>query len=110
MNVDNEQVGQGRLPDRGAMNGNSIRKIINAVPILLIRFYQTFLSPLLGPSCRYQPTCSNYALEAFRQHNLLFASWLTIWRVLRCNPFSKGGYDPVPPAKMTTAGNSKDLH
>ncbi|NTU92438.1 MAG: membrane protein insertion efficiency factor YidD [Chlorobiaceae bacterium] len=92
------------------MNGNSIRRIFNSVPILLIRFYQLFLSPLLGPSCRYHPTCSNYALEAYARHNLLYASWLTIWRVLRCNPFSKGGYDPVPPVKNSHAGNSKDLY
>lgn len=92
------------------MNGNFIRRIFNTLPILLIRFYQTFLSPLLGPSCKYHPTCSNYALEAYRTHNLLYASWLTIWRVLRCNPFSKGGYDPVPPARNSTAGNSKVLY
>ncbi|WP_411267111.1 membrane protein insertion efficiency factor YidD [Chlorobaculum sp. MV4-Y] len=69
------------------------------MPIFLIKFYQTFISPLLGPSCKYHPTCSNYAIDAFRQHNLFYATWLTVWRVLRCNPFSKGGYDPVPPKK-----------
>ncbi len=92
------------------MNGDSIRRFFNAVPILLIRFYQAFLSPLLGPSCKYQPTCSNYALQAYGTHNIFYATWLTVWRVLRCNPFSRGGYDPVPPAKNSTAGNSKDLH
>ncbi|AOS84928.1 membrane protein insertion efficiency factor YidD [Chlorobaculum limnaeum] len=81
---------------------------MNIVPILLIRFYQSFISPLLGPSCKYHPTCSHYAIEAFRQHNFFYASWLTVWRVLRCNPFSKGGYDPVPPKTMTSAGNSKE--
>ncbi|ABL66725.1 membrane protein insertion efficiency factor YidD [Chlorobium phaeobacteroides] len=72
------------------------RKLFNAVPILLIRFYRVFLSPLMGPSCKYYPTCSAYALEAYQQYNIFYASWLTLWRVLRCNPFSKGGYDPVP--------------
>ncbi len=71
-------------------------RLFNQVPIMLIKFYQSFLSPLLGPSCRYFPTCSSYALEAFRQHNFFYASWLTAWRILRCNPFVKGGYDPVP--------------
>lgn len=87
---------------------NIFWRIINTVPILLIRFYQVFLSPLLGASCKYHPTCSGYALEAFRQHNLFYALWLTVWRVLRCNPFSKGGYDPVPPNKKRSVGNSKE--
>jgi len=110
MNDDQNNDGSLRRYDRSVMNGYSVRRLVNTVPILLIRFYQTFLSPLLGPSCKYHPTCSNYALEAYGTHNFLYASWLTIWRVLRCNPFSKGGFDPVPPAKKTTAGNSKDLH
>jgi len=87
------------------MSGNSVGRVFNIVPVLLIRFYQLFISPLLGPSCKYHPTCSHYALEAFRQHNFFYASWLTIWRVLRCNPFSKGGYDPVPSKKKSSAGN-----
>ncbi|NTV66675.1 MAG: membrane protein insertion efficiency factor YidD [Chlorobaculum sp.] len=88
--------------------GNGIGRLFNIVPILLIRFYQSFISPLLGPSCKYQPTCSSYALEAFRLHNFFYASLLTVWRVLRCNPFSKGGYDPVPPKKKRYEGNSNE--
>ena len=80
------------------MELNVFWKIINQVPIFLIKFYRSYISPLLGPSCRFSPTCSSYALEAFRTHNFFYAMWLTLWRVLRCNPFSKGGYDPVPPA------------
>jgi len=87
---------------------SAVGRVVNAVPILLIRFYQTFISPLLGPSCRFQPTCSRYAIEAYRQHNFFYASWLTVWRVLRCNPFSKGGYDPVPPGTGKYAANSND--
>jgi putative membrane protein insertion efficiency factor len=78
------------------MESMSLRRIVNLVPMALIRFYRAYLSPLLGPSCRYYPTCSQYALEAYDAHNFFYASWLTIWRILRCNPFSKGGYDPVP--------------
>ena len=78
------------------MELNAFWKIINQVPILLIKFYRLYISPLLGPSCRFYPTCSNYALEAFRTHNFFYALWLTVWRVIRCNPFSIGGYDPVP--------------
>ena len=75
-------------------------KFFNQVPIVLIKFYRAFLSPLLGPSCKYFPTCSSYALEAFQQHQFFYASWLTVWRILRCNPFSKGGFDPVPPVSV----------
>jgi len=89
-------------------NGRTPGQLLNFVPILLIKFYQTFISPLLGPSCKYHPTCSHYAIEAFRQHNFFYASWLTVWRVLRCNPFSKGGYDPVPPRAGSAADKSKE--
>lgn len=78
------------------MELNTVWKMINKGPILLIRFYRTYISPLLGPSCRFYPTCSSYALEAFSAHNFFYALWLSLWRVLRCNPLSKGGYDPVP--------------
>ena len=63
-----------------------------------VKFYRYFISPLLPPSCRFTPTCSQYALEALRVHGALKGSWLTIWRLLRCNPFNRHvGYDPVPP-------------
>ena len=75
-------------------------KFLNQVPIVLIKFYRAFLSPLFAPSCKYYPTCSGYALEAFQKHNLFYAFWLTLWRILRCNPFSKGGFDPVPPVSV----------
>lgn len=89
------------------MKRMSLRKIVNFVPVSLIRFYRTVISPLLGPSCRYFPTCSQYALDAYREHNFFYASWLTLWRVLRCNPFSKGGYDPVLPKSGTRRDNDK---
>jgi putative membrane protein insertion efficiency factor len=64
----------------------------------LIRAYQLLLSPLLGPSCRHYPCCSNYALEALEQHGLGKGLWLAGKRIARCHPFSPGGHDPVPPA------------
>ena len=71
------------------------------VCILLIRFYQKFLSPLKGsPCCRFYPTCSAYALEAFQNRGFFVGMGLTVWRILRCNPFCRGGYDPVPPKKI----------
>lgn len=66
------------------------------VLLALIRFYRRQISPYTKPSCRYIPTCSEYALEAIEKHGPLFGTWLAIRRILRCNPFSKGGYDPVP--------------
>ncbi len=62
----------------------------------LIRSYQWFLSPLLGPNCRFHPTCSSYALEAIEQHGALRGSWLGVRRICRCHPWNEGGYDPVP--------------
>ncbi len=63
---------------------------------ILIRFYQFFISPLLGANCRYIPTCSAYALEAVEKYGSLKGSALALKRVLRCHPFHAGGYDPVP--------------
>lgn len=62
----------------------------------LIRFYQVCISPLFPPSCRYTPTCSQYALEAIHKYGPVKGLYLAIKRILRCNPFCKGGYDPVP--------------
>ncbi len=64
--------------------------------ILLIRIYQVTLSPWLGKSCRYTPTCSNYGIEAIRKYGFFKGGWLTFKRVLSCNPWGGSGYDPVP--------------
>ncbi|UWP61162.1 membrane protein insertion efficiency factor YidD [Ruminococcus gauvreauii] len=64
--------------------------------IRMIKFYQKYLSPLKRTCCPYTPTCSNYGLEAIQKYGAFKGSILAIWRILRCNPFSKGGYDPVP--------------
>ena len=62
----------------------------------MIRFYQIYISPYKGTKCPYFPSCSGYGVEAIKKHGALIGSVLTAWRILRCNPFSKGGYDPVP--------------
>ena len=61
----------------------------------LIRGYQRFVSPLLPPSCRYVPTCSEYGYEAIAKYGILKGGWLAVWRILRCNPWGGSGYDPV---------------
>jgi putative membrane protein insertion efficiency factor len=69
----------------------------------LIRFYKKRISPLLPPSCIYTPTCSEYTYEAIEIHGVLRGSWMGFRRILRCNPFAKGGYDPVPVKKEKKA-------
>ena len=69
----------------------------------LIRVYQKFLSPLKKhPTCRYIPTCSEYAVQAIERYGALKGGRMAAWRIMRCNPFSKGGYDPVPEDPNTT--------
>ncbi|MCU6224769.1 membrane protein insertion efficiency factor YidD [Morganella morganii] len=65
--------------------------------ILLIRGYQLVISPLLGPRCRFTPTCSQYGIEALRRFGMIKGGWLTVKRVLKCHPLHEGGDDPVPP-------------
>jgi len=70
--------------------------VLARVLIALIRAYQRWLSPLKPPSCRYRPTCSQYALEAVMRYGAVRGLWLAARRVARCHPLARGGYDPVP--------------
>ena len=70
--------------------------MVKPLLLLCIKFYQFFISPLLGSNCRYYPTCSAYAVEAVEKYGSLKGGWLATRRVLRCHPFHAGGYDPVP--------------
>ena len=77
--------------------------------IMPIRFYQKYISGAKGyPTCKYYPTCSNYAIEAIEMHGALVGLMLGIWRILRCNPFSRGGYDPVP-MRICKCGKHKNI-
>jgi putative membrane protein insertion efficiency factor len=72
------------------------KNLLNTFFIALVRFYQYTLSPYIGRQCRYYPTCSNYSIEAFKKHGPFKGLYLTIKRVLSCNPWGGHGYDPVP--------------
>jgi hypothetical protein len=72
---------------------------VNKLLIVLVRAYQYVVSPMLGQRCKYYPSCSNYAIEALRVHGAVRGAGLATWRLLRCNPFSDGGVDPVPPRR-----------
>jgi putative membrane protein insertion efficiency factor len=79
------------------------------IGIVPVRAYQWFISPLLPPSCRYQPTCSAYAIEALQRHGLLRGCFLAARRLLRCHPWGGSGYDPVPGA-LPDSGHEHCAH
>ncbi len=82
-------------PHRGSQQSFCSR-LISGLMLALIRGYQLLLSPLLGPRCRYYPSCSHYALTAIRLHGPAHGGWLAFRRITRCHPLNPGGYDPVP--------------
>lgn len=69
---------------------------MKALSLSFIRFYQHRISGALPPGCRFQPTCSHYGYEAIERHGAVRGWLMTLWRLVRCNPFNRGGYDPVP--------------
>jgi putative membrane protein insertion efficiency factor len=75
---------------------SSAKELPRRLLATLIRGYQRFLSPALPPSCRFHPSCSQYALDAVTRHGALKGTWLTARRLARCHPFNPGGFDPVP--------------
>ncbi len=76
-----------------------LNKVLIFPLLILIKFYQYAISPLLGKNCRYEPTCSHYSLEALQVHGLIKGTFLSIKRILSCHPWGGNGYDPVPPKK-----------
>ena len=68
---------------------------MKSILVYLIRFYQRFISPLKGQTCRFYPTCSEYSVQALKKYGVLKGSWKSIKRILRCHPFNPGGHDPV---------------
>jgi putative membrane protein insertion efficiency factor len=82
---------------------------VRAMAIAPIRFYQRLISPALPRRCKYHPTCSAYAVQAIQGYGILRGSVLAAWRLLRCNPFSHGGYDPVSAQRLFRAHGPRDL-
>ena len=76
--------------------------------ILLIRFYQKFISPMFPAKCRFYPTCSQYTLEAIKEHGAIKGTYLGIRRILKCHPFHEGGYDPVPKKENKNSEGKKE--
>jgi len=74
----------------------SFLRILSLPFILLVKIYQLVISPWLGPKCRFNPSCSHYAIEAFNKHGVFKGFWLTLKRIARCHPWGGSGYDPVP--------------
>ncbi|MFM7022598.1 MAG: membrane protein insertion efficiency factor YidD [Flavobacteriales bacterium] len=73
-----------------------LRKLILKILIGMVRLYQGMISPFLGAKCRYDPTCSNYAVDALKKHGIFHGSWLSLKRFMSCHPWGGKGYDPVP--------------
>lgn len=78
----------------------SIKKILIAPFVFLVKMYQTLISPLTPASCRFQPTCSHYTLEALKKYGLFKGGWLAVKRIFSCHPWGNSGYDPVPDKKL----------
>lgn len=92
------------------LSRGSISRLLTWPLIAAVYLYRFTLSPLLGGQCRFQPTCSQYALDALRQRGPLTGTWLTIRRLARCHPLCKGGFDPVPPPPSGDSDQAQPPH
>lgn len=95
---------------RGGVAHGEPRSLLTVPLVWLIRLYQQTFSRILGPVCRYYPSCSAYGVTALERHGLLRGSWLTVTRVLRCHPWAAGGVDHVPPRRAPTAPGESAPH
>ena len=91
------EEGQMRHVHRGGVPDGEPRSVLARPLVWIIRLYQLTISPILGPVCRYYPSCSAYGVTALERHGLVRGTWLTVRRVLRCHPWAPGGVDHVPP-------------
>ena len=82
---------------------------MNRVVLTLLRAYKCLVSPLLGPACCYVPSCSEYAMEAVARYGVVRGGWKAAWRLARCHPFAKGGYDPVSSFQSLSTGHQSPV-
>ena len=80
---------------------------MKSIALATIRFYQRHVSPGMRPTCRFQPTCSQYAYDAVEGYGAVRGALMSIWRILRCNPLNDGGYDPVPERRPRSEGHAR---
>jgi len=96
------------------MDARSLLRVVTQVPgrllLLVLRAYQLVVSPMTPPTCRFYPSCSQYAVIAITRHGALKGSWLAVRRVLRCNPWNPGGVDDVPPARPRGERGHRHVH
>jgi uncharacterized protein len=90
--------------------GRALCSLPRLAVISLVRIYQRTLSRVLPPTCRFEPSCSAYMIESVEMHGVLRGVLLGLWRIVRCNPFCRGGYDPVPPARGRDCDPGKPAH
>lgn len=83
--------------------------MLKTLAIGIVRVYQRSLSRIAPGSCRFEPTCSEYAVQALERHGVIYGTWLAVKRVARCNPFFSGGLDPVPPPRATNPASEEAL-
>jgi uncharacterized protein len=98
-------VSSGRATDAGASPGSAIGRLVRGAVTAPIIVYQRLISPAIPRRCKYEPTCSRYAVEAIRRYGILRGLVLAGWRLLRCNPWSHGGYDPVEAQRVFKVAN-----
>jgi uncharacterized protein len=89
----------------GTAAASRVRRAVRAVAVAPIVVYQRAISPAIPRRCKYHPTCSRYAVDAIREYGILRGAVLAVWRLLRCNPWSYGGYDPVEAQRVFTIGH-----
>jgi uncharacterized protein len=94
-----------RAPNGGAPAATRLAHFARAVAVAPITVYQRVVSPAIPRRCKYEPTCSRYAVEAIREYGILRGAVLAAWRLLRCNPWSYGGYDPVEAQRVFATGH-----
>jgi putative membrane protein insertion efficiency factor len=99
--TDQQLVEEQPAEEPGAKPRGPIAKVL----LVVLRGYRNWISPLTPPSCRFFPSCSEYAMDAVTEYGALRGSWMAVRRLLRCGPWHPGGVDPVPPRRVNTAGN-----